>query len=431
MHPDGRRQKRSSFVNRLSHRGKEYFYQGEKLYGKKQNRYNAVNARKKLLFQKVMVINMDIKPQSKVFTEINIDNLKYNYLAIRDYVNPKSEVMCVVKADGYGHGATVCAKECVKLGATHFGVSSLAEAHEIRCALGDNVEILILGYTPPEETEHLIRENIIQTVFSLEYAKKLSLAAKGVGTVRAHVKLDTGMNRIGFPCSECGLEEVLEAKKLDGINYEGFFTHFATADEQDETFTRLQYEKYIKARDYLKEKGMTFKLHHCCNSAATLSFPEMHLDMVRCGIILYGLSPSKNVKNINLKPVMEFKSVIAHIHTVKAGESISYGATYTASKDIKVATVPAGYADGIPRACSNKACLFVNGKEAKILGNVCMDQCMIDISGIDANVGDDVIIFGESCPDNIESIAKSASTINYELICDVSKRVPRFYLSDK
>ncbi len=364
----------------------------------------------------------------KTWAEINLSALSQNYKNIKSSVGD-SEVMCVVKADAYGHGAERCTVTLYEAGARWFAVSCIEEALQIRDAFRrhslSGAKILILGYTPPENAALLAENGIRQTVFSSEYAKALSSSAKAADCrVKVHFKLDTGMNRLGFDADSDASGEILRAASFDGIVPEGLFTHFASADEDNSSPTREAYGKFAKVAQALREQGLEL-MRHACNSAATLKYPEYHLDMVRAGIILYGLMPYSAPSEVPLSPVMTFKSIISHIHTVKAGKKVSYNGIYTADRDVLAATVPVGYADGFLRHFQGG--VYIGGKSAPILGRICMDQCIVDISGIpDASVGDEVVIFGGD-PTRLDRLAKSADTINYELVCLVGKRVARIY----
>lgn len=370
--------------------------------------------------------NKDIK--HKTWAEIDLSALRDNYINIKAAVGA-SEVMCVVKADAYGHGAERCAVSFYEAGARWFAVSCIEEALQIKNAFDahdlSDAKILILGYTPPENISLLASNGIRQTVFSSEYAQTLSDAAKAAGcAVTVHFKLDTGMNRLGFDADGDAADEICRAAALEGIISEGLFTHFASADEDDDTPTRCAFEKFIKVEAALRARGLSL-MRHVCNSAATLKYPEYHLDMVRAGIILYGLMPYADTPSVPLRPVMTFKSIISHIHTVRAGKKVSYNGIYTADRDVLSATVPVGYADGFLRHFSGG--VYIGGKSAPILGRICMDQCIVDISSIpDVKVGDEVIIFGGD-PERLDKLARSANTINYELVCLVGKRVARIY----
>ena len=365
----------------------------------------------------------------KTWAEIDLSALRRNYKAVDEYTGG-ADVMCVVKADAYGHGAAACAEALYEAGARWFAVSCIEEAVELCSALSDrpDAKILILGYTPPKNAPLLAKCGIRQTVFSPEYAASLSAAAKSAAcTVKVHFKLDTGMNRIGYDADGNAAAEILAAARMDGIEPEGLFTHFACADGDDDSITEAQYGKYKAVEEALASEGLRL-IRHVCNSAATVRRPDLHLDMVRAGIILYGLEPWTPYDGaLTLTPVMKFKSTISHIHTVRAGESVSYGWTYTADRDTRVATIPVGYADGFIRAFGDGGQVFIGGRPAPIIGRVCMDQCMADISGHGGvAVGDEVTIFGGE-PGQIVSLAETARTINYELVCLIGKRVARIY----
>lgn len=376
-----------------------------------------------------------VELKHKTWAEIDLSRLRNNYAEIRRSVNAQTEVMCVVKADAYGHGAEKCAVALYEAGARWFAVSCIEEAMQLRAAFDSRLlygsKILILGYTPPENAAMLAKYDIRQTVYSSEYAKDLSASASKQGcAVRVHFKLDTGMNRLGFDAETNAAEAILEASKLEGIAAEGLFTHFACADEDDEndadSVTRKQFERFRRVDEELSQKGLHL-IRHACNSAGTVKYPEFHLDMVRVGIILYGLLPCPiDSEKFSLLPVMTFKSTIAHIHTVRKGERVSYGGIYKAEKDVCAATVPVGYADGFIRGFAGGG-IYVNGKFAPIIGRICMDQCMADISDIpDAEVGGEVVLFGGK-PEMLDELARIAGTINYELVCLIGKRVARIY----
>lgn len=365
---------------------------------------------------------------------INTRNLSNNYKIIKEQVRD-SEVICVVKADAYGHGVKHCAETLYGAGAKYFAVSSLSEAVELREILPE-AEILILGYTPWEEAETLVKHNIIQTVYSGEYAKLLSDNASHV--IRAHVKVNTGMNRLGFDSAE----ELLSVYGLKNIKYEGIYTHFSSADEgfvrlynakkhfdkdDDDDFTLKQLSGYNRFLDELKAHDIVFEFRHTANSAAVLNYPETHFDAVRAGIIMYGLQVGSDVNIIDLgiKPVMTLNTVISHVHDIKKGDVVGYGSTFTAENDMKIATLPIGYADGFIRAYNTKGTVTVNGRSAHIVGRICMDQCMIDVTDIDVKIGDEVMIFGDGAFKKAEDYAEYASTINYETVCLVGKRVSR------
>lgn len=384
----------------------------------------------------------------KTWAEIDLSALRHNFRQISRFVKsktPRCRVICVVKADAYGHGAPECSRALYEEGCDFFAVSSIGEAAELREAMADFApDILILGYTPPENADILIRYGITQTVFSPEYAQKLDESIcryKQSGIISdserltVHIKVDSGMNRLGFDSSsqDCA-EEIARAISYKSIKSRGIFTHFSSADEipgRGEEICRRQYENFQAVRDSLKSRGINFECVHVCNSAAIVNCPDLHLDAVRAGVMLYGLPPSSEHSDktsgfLDLKPVMKLRSVISHIHTVHKGDSISYGGDYTADREMTVATIPIGYADGFTRVLSNGGGGMIDGHFAPILGRICMDQCVLDITGINAKTGCPVTFFGDT-PDQIEKLAKIANTINYELVCLVNKRVKRLY----
>lgn len=344
----------------------------------------------------------------------------------------------MVKADAYGHGAERLARQYEKLGADWFAVSNLEEARQLRRA-GAALPILILGYTPPEAAAELARLNIAQALVGSEYGAKLNEQAVKAGvTVKVHISLDTGMSRIGFLYQQPerdmqSLDEIERICSLSGLDPEGIFTHFSVADEGENGrgYTQMQYQNFCGAIDILEQRGIRFRIRHCANSAAIFDYPEMQLDMARPGVILYGLMPSDLIQNpAPLVPVMQLKSVVALVKTIPAQTCVSYGRKFTADKDMKIATVPIGYADGYPRALFQSAQMLVHGQRAKICGRVCMDQLMLDVTKIpDIRTGDEVTVFGRdgSAVLPVDELASQLGTINYELVCGVSKRVPRVY----
>lgn len=369
----------------------------------------------------------------RTWAEIDLSALIHNF----DIIKSKAEnakIMAVVKADAYGHSVEDIAPALDNAGADSFAVSNIDEALELR-KIGITKPILVLGYTPIEAAYLLETHNISQCVFSLEYAKALSAeAALKNLKIKVHIKLDTGMSRLGFNCRDDSLEEIddaIKAAKLDNFYLEGIFTHFSSADrtiEQEDGFTNAQFSRFILAKKIFSENGLTPEYCHCCNSAGTLFDSDKLLDICRPGIILYGLTPSYDLNlQENLIPVMTLKSVVSMVKEIKKGDVVSYGKTFKAEKDMKIATVSAGYADGYPRLLSNKAYVLINGQKAKVLGRVCMDQMCVDVSNIEnVKMGDEVILFGKELP--VEALAEICSTINYELVCGISKRVPRVIL---
>ncbi|WP_371376051.1 alanine racemase [Sporomusa aerivorans] len=364
-----------------------------------------------------------------VWAEINLTAIKKNVEAIKKGLKPGVRFCAVVKADGYGHGAVAVARAVLAAGADRLAVAILAEAVELRKA-GLLVPILILGYTPPHQARTVAAYGITQTVFSLEDARALSAAGVEAGKkVKIHIKVDTGMGRIGVLPEEAG-EFAAAVSSMPGLELEGVFSHFATADEADKTYAKEQFARFAEALDRIAAKGISIPVRHIANSAATLEMPETHLDMVRPGIILYGLWPSDQVeRNIILTPAMQLKAQIAHIKAVNAGTSISYGRAFTTAQASTIATLPLGYADGWTRRLSGRASVLIRGRRAPLVGRICMDQCMADVSGIpDVEPGDTATLFG--APEiPADEIAGILGTINYELVCMVGKRVPRTYMN--
>lgn len=377
----------------------------------------------------------------RTWAEIDLDTISKNFKLIKERINKGSKIMCILKADAYGHGATVLAEQYEKLGADWFAVSNLEEALQLRNSMITK-PILILGFTPTNMAKVLSTFNISQAVFTKEYACELSAAAvKNRCQINAHIKLDTGMSRIGFVFQDKkrdikSLEEIKEISELKGLNIEGIFTHFAKSDEEDEgiIFTKKQYENFIYANEYLKERGLSVEIKHCSNSAAFLNYPEMNMDLVRAGLILYGFYPSKyNSLGVKLEPAMQLKTVISQIKEVEPNTAISYGGTFVTKKKMKIATVPIGYADGYLRALSGKAHMLINGQKAKVVGRICMDQLMLDVTDIkDIDINQEVVVFGKSKDEEIslDELALMSGTINYEFLCLLSKRIPRVYLKD-
>lgn len=377
----------------------------------------------------------------RTWAEISLNAIEHNYNVIRNKVADDTKVCCVIKADGYGHGAVELSQIYEKLGADFFAVSNIDEGIEIRKS-GSKLPIVILGYTPVSEAENLAEYDISQAVFSLEYAKELSEKCVEEDCIcKMHIKVDSGMSRIGFMCQEFprdeySIEEICEACCLPNLEVEGLFTHFCVSDEDAEgrEFTNKQYENFIHVRDSLKKRGVDISVVHCSNSGAIEDYPETCCDMVRAGIILYGLAPSSKLADrLDLVPAMTLKTVVAFVKEVQKGATISYGRTFTADRKMKIATVPIGYADGFIRQNAKDGYMMVNGKKAKIVGRICMDQTMLDVTDIeDVKTGDEVVVFGTggNGEPTADSLAENTGTINYETVCLVGKRVPRIYIKD-
>lgn len=364
------------------------------------------------------------------FARIDLTAIRNNFESLKALLKPGVKTMAIVKANAYGHGAVRVAKTLENL-ADYFAVADIQEALELRDN-GIKNPILILSYTSTYHYEELIGNEIIPTVYSLEDAIKLSQTAVEMSRKAViHIAVDTGMNRIGLKDCDESADIVKKISTLPNIEIEGVFTHFACADCEDKSFVNVQKQRFDKFVSSLEDRGLDIPIKHCCNSAATIDC-DSHYDMVRMGIALYGLYPSDEVmkEKVALKPAMEVVSRIIHIKDVEPGEGIGYGHAYVTPEKKKIATVCIGYADGYNRAFSNNGCVLVNGKRAKVVGRVCMDQIMIDITGIDgANVGDQVIIMGEQKGSIItaEELGEMCGSFNYEMICTFMPRVNKIY----
>lgn len=369
--------------------------------------------------------------QKRTWAEIDLGALEHNYRALRGMLSPGCRFLGVVKANAYGHGAIPVARRLEQLGADYLAVASLDEGAELRVA-GITAPILVLGQTPTEFAADVVRLRLTQTVWDLESAKALSAAAQAEGReVKIHLKADTGMSRLGLCCDASHLEQTAETMAaicaLPGLNHEGIFTHFSDADGSEE-FTMLQFTRFLDLIDKLKDMGITFAIRHCAASAATLRFPCTHLDMVRPGIALYGHYPSPECEGLDggaLEPVMTLKTRVAAVEERPAGACVSYGRTARLEEDTRLAVLPIGYADGLFRGLSNRGVVSLGGERRPILGRVCMDLCMVP-AGENVQPGDVAEVFGKELP--VEEHADLLGTISYELLCAVSRRVPRIYL---
>lgn len=368
-----------------------------------------------------------------LWAEINLDNLAYNIRQVKKNTKENTLITAVVKANAYGHGSIESAKTFLNNGADRLAVATLSEAIELRRGSID-APILILGYTPKAQYPLIVIGDIIQTIYDYESAKALSQGAVKLGkTAIVHIKIDSGMGRIGFSPNDEAVEEIIRICQLPNLKIEGIYTHFATADEKDKSGTRLQYNKFIKVIDELEEKGIYIPIKHAANSAAIMELPEYNLDMVRAGIMLYGLYPSDEVcrDRVDLKPAMTLKAKVSYVKEVPKGTGISYGQIFVTERESKIATIPIGYADGLTRLLTSKGEAFMKGRRVPIVGKICMDQCMLDVTDIDdVSIGDEVVLFGygvEGYP-HVDEIAKKLGTINYEVICMLGRRIPRVYI---
>mgnify|MGYP000650961891 FL=1 len=381
-----------------------------------------------------------MKTLKRTWAEVSLDNLEHNYRAIKNHIPEGCRFLGVMKADAYGHGAVPLSHALCELGAEYLAVSNLEEAIQLRRG-GVRAPMLILGYTPASFADTMVFMDITQEVHSLEYAKELDTALAGTNYIlNVHLKLDTGMTRIGFFAygHERTLPELLEVCGLPHLHVEGVFTHFCVADSkapEDEVFTRTQYARFTAMLDALAAHGIRPELRHCASSGATILYPELALDMVRPGIATYGHAPSEDAEGIlNLRPLMTVRTTVAQLREIPAGTSISYGRTYTAERDMRVAVLPIGYADGLLRGLSGKVSFRIRGRMARSVGRICMDMCMVDVSEIpEIRVGDEAALFGYDTDGTLlpcERIAQQAGTISYEILCGISKRIPRIYMQD-
>lgn len=373
------------------------------------------------------------KAHNRVYASIDLNAIEENFENMKKNLTPETKMIAVVKADAYGHGAVKIARRMEpKEYIWGFAVATVEEGKELR-ENGIQKPILVLGYVFSEDYEFLVKEQIRPAVFTEQMANELSQAAQKVGCcIPIHLAVDTGMTRIGFRNPEASIQEMIHISKLPCLKIEGMFTHFARADEDDVTSVRKQYEQYLEFLRKAEEAGISIPLRHCNNSAGVLWHREGDLDAVRPGITIYGIAPSDEVKNpgVVLKPALEWKSHISHVKEVEAGVPVSYGGTFVTDRLTRIATIPVGYADGYPRSLSNRGTVLIHGKRAPILGRICMDQFMVDVTEIpEAFVGDEVTLLGRDGKDQIsvEELAKLSGRFPYEFLCCISKRVPRIY----
>ena len=366
-----------------------------------------------------------------VQAEVDLDAIYHNIIEMRKHIRPDTLLLAVIKADAYGHGAVAVAK-ALEDEVDYYAVAHLEEAEELR-RYGIQTPILILGTCVPEEFEDLIRHQITINIYRLEDAKKLSETAQAMQqTAKVHIKLDTGMHRIGFPCNEQAVEDIKKIAALPGLELEGIFTHFAKADEKNKEAFEYQLNQFRYMLGVLENEGIRFPIRHAANSAAIMEAGDLELDMVRSGISTYGLYPSEEVEKdtADLRPAMALRSRITHVKTLPAGEGIGYGWTYTTTRETKVATIPTGYADGYKRALSNQGRVLIHGISAPIIGRVCMDQFMVDVTDVpNVKVGDMATLFGRDVNAwlPVEELANASDSFNYEFVCGLTRRVPRIY----
>ncbi|MGF7184281.1 alanine racemase [Desulfitispora alkaliphila] len=365
-----------------------------------------------------------------VWADIDLKAIKSNMQLIRELISPGVEIMAVVKANAYGHGANKVSRTCLEAGADNLGVAIIEEAVDLR-NIGITKPILVLGHTPIHKAQIAIEMNVTQTIYTLDQARSLSELASRIGKkAKIHLKVDTGMGRLGF--TEGNWKDIYAIAKLRNLEIEGIFTHFAVAD-CDPEYTRLQQERFDKILFQLKKDGIEIPKVHAANSAGIIQHPESYYNMVRPGLIIYGLYPDEGVdkSRIKLTPAMSLKTRIVHLKQVPPGTKISYGGTFVAENTSLIATIPIGYAHGYSRLLSNAGYAVVNGGKAPVVGRICMDQTMIDVTNLkDVKVGDEVLLFGHNNSEilPVEEVASTMGTVNYEIICKVSNRVPRIYL---
>ena len=368
----------------------------------------------------------------RCYAEVSLKAIGHNIAQVKNRLRPGVKLLAVIKADAYGHGAVRVGKY-LEDQVDYFAVATAEEAMELR-EQGIRLPVLVLGYISPEQYGEILDYDITQTVYSLEIAEKLSEASVKAGCrTKIHAALDTGMTRIGFHITEEEADRIAAISRLPGLELEGMFTHFSCADQKDKTYCGLQLEKFRRMEGMLRERGVEIPVKHICNSAGIMEFDDYRFDMVRSGIVTYGLYPSEEVdkSRLPLIPALSWKSRVIHVQDVEPGLGVSYGATYTTEGPCtRIATVSAGYADGYPRALSNKGRVLIHGRYAPILGRVCMDQMMVDVSHIpDVKVEDTVTLIGREGDRRItmEEVADPACRFNYEMACGISKRVPRIY----
>ena len=373
--------------------------------------------------------------EKRTWAEVDLDAIAHNMREIRKITNKNAQIMAVVKADAYGHGFMEVSKTLLENGADRLAVAVLQEGKQLR-SRGVSVPILIHGASMENDIEDIINFDITPNVFSYDFAKAISyMAEKKEKVTKIHIKLDTGMSRIGYVVSDNNdeiIDEIVKISKLPYIEIEGIFSHFSTSDEYDDSYTRLQFKRFMSVTNALKERGVDIPIKHICNSAGIMMYPEMHLDMVRPGVILYGMYPSDEVDKtrLDLIPAMSLKSKITYVKEVESGRGVSYGKEYITDKTTKIATVPIGYADGYLRKAAKHGKMIVNGVKVPIIGRICMDQCMIDVSDVhNIERGDEAIIFGREGI-TIDDLASWLETINYEVSCVIGKRIPRIYTKD-
>lgn len=378
-----------------------------------------------------------MKHYSRVYAQIDLDAIEYNLEQMKNNLSPSTKIMAVVKTDGYGHGAIPITKKIEKLPYIEgFAVATAEEAFQLR-RHGITKKILILGVCFEEDYEELIKQDITLNIFQPDIAKALSETALKLGkTIKLHLKLDTAMCRLGVPANEETVALAKQIKALPAIELEGVFTHFSKADETDKTTALAQLQQFNHFIDMCKKEGVLFSYIHCSNSAATIDLKEANMSFVRAGISVYGLYPSNEVckKNVILKPALQLKSKIVYLKEVEAGTPVGYGGSFITNKKTKIATIPVGYGDGYPRGLSNKGYVLIHGKKASIIGRICMDQFMVDVTEIaDVKAGDEATLVGQDGEAyiGVEELGELSGRFPYEFVCGISKRVPRIYVKNE
>ena len=374
-----------------------------------------------------------LEDKKRTWAEIKLSALEYNYNSMRAKLPENCKFVGIVKADAYGHGAVPVARYLEELKCDYLAVACVDEAVELRKA-GNQLPILILGATPAEFVDKLIELDITQTISNLSTARQFSHALEKLNkTLKIHIKLETGMGRLGFDVKNGDVSDVLSVLKLPNFEVEGIFTHFAVSDELiKDDYTQKQFSIFRETVEKIeKESGTSFSIKHCANSGAMINYPEMYLNMVRPGLALYGMYPGKETGDISLVPVMELKSRIIAVSDHEQGESISYGCTFTTDKRMRIAVLPIGYADGLHRVLSNKIEVLIHEKRCRQVGRICMDMCMVDVTDVpEVKEGDIATLFGQYGEEmiSVNALAEKAETISYEMVCAVSQRVPRVYI---
>lgn len=377
---------------------------------------------------------IDLDQYYRVYAKVNLDHIYKNMENMKNNLRKDTQMVAVVKADGYGHGAVQVAKTVDSL-VEAYAVATIEEAMELRNH-GIEKPIYLLGFIPEKKIETAIENEIRFAVFEMAAAKKISKKAKEMEkNAIIHIKLDTGMGRIGFLPTEKSVQEVVEISKLPNVTVEGIFTHFSKADEKDKEYANRQFEIFCEFNDRLSENGLDIKIKHCANSAAIIDMPKTSMTEARNGIALYGLYPSDEVnkEKVKLYPALELKSHVVYVKEVDKGTQIGYGGTFITKRNSKIATIPVGYGDGYPRNLSNVGSVLIKGKRFPIVGRICMDQFMIDVTDADVCEGDEVTLIGKDGDEviTVEEAAMLSKTFNYEFICDLGKRIPRIYFRDE